>query len=437
MEIVICYIAAYLAEAFIIKDYCSTLFVSKYPKWIEWLSAFILYGILFAISFKENPLLNTVSFLAINFIFMLFLYHIKWLTALFHSIIVTIVMSLTEVVLVSVISNLATTFYNSDEHLKNAVALFLISKPFYFSFLYCISHLLVKSPKNGEKNTVREIILFSIIPLISLWVTLTFIAICYSTKLPTSINHMITISYIFLLLTNFVIYGIYTYSGEKNRRFTDLQLQLQKEYDSVSYYQMLLSRDEAQNVLIHDIKKHLQAIALLNEQGDREKIASYLDRLTGSPDLQTSSRICDHEFLNAILCRYMRDCRERHIDFYTDIRSGTLDFIAENDLTSLFCNLLDNATEAASKQANAKIHLVVTHMPQAELTVITVVNSCRTNPFQKNGRLISTKKDSPRHGFGLKSVERIIAHYHGNMQLYYEEQEHLFHAVVTLKPFIA
>lgn len=433
MEIVLCYITAYLAEAFIIKEYCSTLFVPKYSKWAGWLSAFILYSILFAISFHENPLFNTVSFLAINFIFMLFLYDIKWLTALFHSMIVTIVMSLTEVAIVSMISNIATTFYNSDAYLKNAIALLLTSKPFYFLFLYCISHLLVKSPKNKEKNTMREIILFSIIPLISLWITLTFIAICYNTKLSASINHMITISYIFLLLINFIIYAIYTYSGEKNRRFTDLQLQLQKEHDSVSYYKMLLSRDETQNILIHDIKKHLQAIALLNEQGDSGKIASYIDQLAGSPDLQAASRICDHEFLNAILCRYKHDCLEQHIDFYTDIRSGTLNYVTENDLTSLFCNLLDNALEAAEKTVSASIRLVVTHMPQAELTVITVVNSCQTNPFQKNGKLISTRKGSARHGFGLKSVERIVLRYNGNMELYYDEEERMFHAVITLK----
>ena len=46
MEIALCYIAIYLAEAFIIKQYCSTLFVSKYPDRIEFLIIFIFYGIL-------------------------------------------------------------------------------------------------------------------------------------------------------------------------------------------------------------------------------------------------------------------------------------------------------------------------------------------------------------------------------------------------------
>jgi len=342
-------------------------------------------------------------------------------------------MGLSELIVIGIAFNFTENYYESHHYLENTMILLFTSKPLYFLFLYGISHVLIKTPKKRDRNSLKEIILFSIIPLISFWIDLTFLSVFRYTDFPPAVSYMVTAGSILLLIANFVIYAIYTYSGEKNRRFTDLQLQLQKELDSVSYYKMLLSRDEAQSILIHDIKKHLQAIALLNEQGDKETITSYIEGLAGSPDLQTASRICDHELLNAILCRYMRDCREQNIDFYADIRSDTLNFIAENDLTSLFCNLLDNAIEAAAKHVNASIQLVVTYMPQAQLTVVTVVNSCRVNPFQKNGRLVSTKTGSIRHGFGLKSVERIVARYHGNMELYYEQDEHMFHAVITLK----
>lgn len=433
MEVAICYILAYLAEAFIIKQYCSILFESKHSPRIELLTITILYGILFGISYIKNPVWNTIAFFIINFVLMLILYDVKWTTAFFHTMIVTIVMGLTEVMIVNIVTNLSTTFYNTNLYLKNAVALGLTSKPFYFLIVYCICHLLTKKPNVHEKNFSRHIFIFSVIPFISLCITLTFMAICYCTELPAALNQMVTVCYSLLLVINLSVYGIYGYSNEKNRQFTDLQLQLQKEHDSVSYYKMLLAHDEAQNILIHDIKKHLQAIAHLSEQGNYAKITSYIEQLYDSSDLQTTTRVCDHEFLNAILCRYMRDCQEQHIDFQADVRSNTLHFVAENDLTSLFCNLLDNAVEAASKYPHADIQLTVTRKEQAQLTVITLVNSCRMNPFQKNGRLVSTKKDRALHGLGLKSVERIVARYHGNMQLYYEEQEHLFHAVITLK----
>ena len=74
MQIIICYLVVFLAEAFIIKQYCSTLFVSKHSIRTEILILVILYGTLFGISFMKNPLLNTASFFAANFVFLLFLY---------------------------------------------------------------------------------------------------------------------------------------------------------------------------------------------------------------------------------------------------------------------------------------------------------------------------------------------------------------------------
>lgn len=432
MNIILCYFIAFTIEALIIKQYCSSLFVSKYPKSIQWFSVFILYAILFGISFFENFTLNTVAFLGINFIYIFFLYKINWLTAFFHSIIATAIMCFSELIAVGLISQLAKDFYTSPDYFYHLLIMILFAKQLYFWIVFLISHLF-PHPSEQQQDFIKGSLLLTVIPAITLYIFLTFLAICYYVHIPDTLNRMIAVSAILLLLANLTIWGIYIYFTRKNRQFTDLQLQLQKETDLVSYYNMLLAHDEAQNILIHDIKKHLQAIALLNEQGNKEKIASYIKNLVSSSDLRTASRICDHEFLNAILCRYMRDCKERHIDFQTDIRSNTLHFVAENDLISLFCNLLDNAVEAASKYPDASIRLTVTHKEQAQLTVITLVNSCRTDPFQKNGRLVSTKKDRALHGLGLKSVERIVARYHGNMQLYYEDQEHLFHAVITLK----
>ena len=59
----------------------------------------------------------------------------------------------------------------------------------------------------------------------------------------------------------------------------------------------------------------------------------------------------------SILCRYMEQCIKGRITFHADIRKRTVDFIASNDLTSLFCNLLDNAIEAAGIVPNSFIEI--------------------------------------------------------------------------------
>ena len=88
-----------------------------------------------------------------------------------------------------------------------------------------------------------------------------------------------------------------------------MQLMLQKEADTAEYYEMLLSQYENQNILIHDLKKHLQSIELLNEKEKMEKITAYIQSLMNGSDLKETSRICDDAMLNAILSRYQRQCK--------------------------------------------------------------------------------------------------------------------------------
>lgn len=383
----------------------------------------------------KNPALNVIAFLFANFILIAFLYEISLSSALFHAIFVTLLMGLCELIVSAIDTHINNNFYQSPYYFRNLMILLVFAKQLYFWIMFIISRLSAKTKKQRQKLG-REFFMLVLFPLISVWILMTLLAICYYITLSDTLNRMIAASAILLLLSNLVIYGIYAYSEKRNQEFTEMQLQLQKEYDSVSYYKMLLAQDEAQNILIHDIKKHLNSIALLNEQGEQAKISSYITQLISSSDLQTASRVCDHEFLNAILCRYIGACRKQCVSFHTDIRSGTVGFMKENDLTSLFCNLLDNALEAAVKQVNSFIELRVTKKPQAHLTVITMVNSCRTNPFDKSGkRLASTKKDTLRHGYGIKSIKRIVKIYHGEMELYYDDAEKCFHTVIVLKNY--
>ena len=72
---------------------------------------------------------------------------------------------------------------------------------------------------------------------------------------------MISISMLFILLINILIFGLFEHIKQKNSEIAELTFQNQRDADSVEYYKALVSQDEKQKVLIHDIKKHLNAIA--------------------------------------------------------------------------------------------------------------------------------------------------------------------------------
>ena len=237
-----------------------------------------------------------------------------------------------------------------------------------------------------------------------------------------------------MLGLNIFIFAFHHYIQKENTKRIELELLLQKEFDSAEYYKMLLQQTENQKILIHDIKKHLLAIEILNNSHDHEKIASYIHHLIHSSSLQNNYCLCDNKILNAILSQYKNQCSNKHIDFLVDVRHKTLDFLLSNDITALFYNLLDNALEAAEKTADAYIELSVSHKQNTPYTIIAIANSCRQDPFDsKTAGLLTRKTDKRHHGYGLKSIQKIVKKYHGNMTMYYEKETSSFHTIITLR----
>ena len=90
------------------------------------------------------------------------------------------------------------------------------------------------------------------------------------------------------------------------------------------YYKTLFTQNKNQQLLIHDIRKHLASIAQLNAQNEQTKIQQYLETLLDSSELQDSVRVSDNDMLNSILCHYTKICHDKHITFKTDIRANLL-----------------------------------------------------------------------------------------------------------------
>ncbi len=390
------------------------------------------YGVLLFIGLAETGWLNTVAFIITNFIIILILYQVKWYSAFFHALIVFIVMALSELIVIGINSQVLVNFLETHTHNVNLILSAMFSKLIYFFVLQFIIRFL-KEEKEEPVLPDRNTFLLNLIPFFSTIIFLTLYTISLTVELPVLIEFMVSVSSMLLLILNLLIFWIYNRNQKRSREYMQLQIQLQKESDTAGYYQLLIRQDENQKILIHDIRKHLQSIRVLNEQGEREKIAAYIDRIVHSSDLQGSVQVCDNVSLNALLCRYTQLCQEQGIDFHADVRSGLLASLTYHDLTALFSNLLDNAVEASSGVPEGYIELSITQQENASLTVLSLINSCPENPFSgKTGRLVSSKKDSLRHGYGIRSIERVVKAYHGDMQMYYEEERQEFHTVITL-----
>ena len=432
MEYIILLIFSFFTEAVILWQYAASLFSPSHSgkKRLTLLS--VLYVLLFFLSLLGQTWLNIISFFVINTVFLYIMFNLKLLLALFHSAILTAIMGISELAVLGMISRFFPHFL-----LEASVGLVfytVFSKITFFAVVYLLSWLF-KGNKAAQEPYGHSEILLMFIPLSSILMMFTLLSIGETTAYAPPVDFLVTICAVFLLLVNLLVFGINQYNAKRSQEYADLQLLLQKESDSVEYYEMMLAQNENQSILIHDIKKHLQSIKLLNEKHDSDKINAYIQQLLESSDLKETSKICDNEMLNAILCRYQRQCNEKHIVFHTDIRSDTVQNIYQHDLTSLFCNLLDNALESADNIPDSFIELTVEKKENSPFIVIIIINSCRSTPvYDQDGLPVSHKPETGRHGFGMKSIQKVVKQYHGNLQMYYEHDSATFHTIITLKP---
>lgn len=405
MKLFFFYFFIFVVEEFIFHQYCTTLFMSKQSKKIEWISFSFVYGCLLLFFYLKIPWTNILLFAVGNFLLILFLYQVSVLVALFHAAISTLFMGICELIIVSFMPYLMDSFASMEATFQITVIAGSLSKLLYLLLMYLLTHFF-RNDKTDTKHFDKTFFFFIMVPVFSAYQLLALVALCQVQNAPTSFDWLISLS----------------------------ALSLQKEADTVAYYKMLIQQNENQHFLIHDIKKHLQSISLLNENGEQKKIEEYFQDLFASSSLRTSAHLCNNEFLNAILYRYISQCREKNITLHADIRNATVDFLKENALTSLFCNLLDNAMEAAAGIPDAYIEISAMPHKNADYILITMTNSCRKNPFVGHSRLLlSTKKDKQLHGFGTRIIQRIAKEYDGETEFYYKDEEQEFHSIILLK----
>lgn len=368
-----------------------------------------------------------------NIIFLYSQYQLSIATALFHSAIVTSIMGFAEIGSYIILNHLAPDFLLAAG--PELIVYALVSKLVFFLVIYILSFVFRKNRNESAGHQDHLFLLLLFIPLSSMVIMLTFIRIVQEFQFSYPLNIYVPVCSVLLLFVNLLVLGLNQYTTQKNSDFTKMQLELQKEYDLIQYYKLLVAQNENQKILIHDIKKHLQSLDHLNSNSDSEMIHAYIQQLLNSTELKTSSRICDNELLNAILCHYQNECNEKHILFNTDIRKNMLPTVSHDELTSLFCNLLDNAFTACENIPEAFIDISVTKKTGSPYTVIVIINSCRKSPvFDSDHLPVSSRtSDGKYHGYGVKSICKIVNAYHGNIQMYYDEENAQFHTIIMLK----
>lgn len=422
----------YIIEGMVAWLYFRSFYNSKYSKRIETIWIIVSYFVLFTLFSMQMFWLNIFSFFLINFLLCYYLYLDAVSSSIFHALILTGTMAVTEVIIelisMRLLGGLLVFIQNSISYAIVSIG----SRIFYFFVIRII--IAVFAPKKERLEAKSGFtVLLTVIPLISVWLTLVIIVFCINSCIDSMMGGMLLASMSLLLGMNFVVFWAYESNQKFMRNYLMMQADLKEQQAEVEYYRRLAEQTENQKILMHDIKNHLQTIAGLSEDGGESKIHEYVQQLMEMPEMKSSVTYCSQPVLNVIMGQYQEICKKKNIQFGVDIRKDSVDYITVDDLTALFGNLLKNAVEAAAGVPEAYIDVTVNYNYKSKQTFISVENSVLHPPvFDGDRRLISQKKDGGLHGVGIKSIQRAAEHYQGEVSYHYDKEEKSFHMMVLL-----
>lgn len=370
-------------------------------------------GALINIVFDNTVWINSIYTLLSTFSFAVICFSIKPAAAAVYTVLMAIFSSsleFTAIFAVSAIAGAEITDYNFNKSLL--LLEISVSKSLYFISCLALSRI------SGNKQTAYKLPLsFCLLPTCILLSLLAFWYISVHEDLSYINQMLLSVISAALLCATVFLFISYRDNLERENEYIQIKsenerLQLEKEY-----YDILERQNKQLIAYTHDNKNHLAAIQNLSGE---PRVNNYIEELLGRLDNYADNCRSGNKMLDVIIDRYAAKCDMAGIKFHYDVRNCNLSIVEDIDLVSILGNLMDNALTAAERSAEKNISLETD--VRNSYNVITISNSCDSVPEINGSVLISTKKDSKLHGFGLKSVGKTLEKYHGDFDWSYSQE---------------
>ncbi|MGI6878679.1 GHKL domain-containing protein, partial [Microbacterium sp. gxy059] len=204
---------------------------------------------------------------------------------------------------------------------------------------------------------------------------------------------------------------------------TQMMMELQHE----QFLQSKRNIDEL-NRMHHDLQYYAAAV---RAEESAERRSEYLSDLEASirgyeSEIQTGNRLLD-----IILSAKMEKCLQDGITMTTVVDGRAVSFIDLPQLSALFGNALDNAIDACRRIEDPNKRLIrVSVFTQGALVMIRVENFYDRAVEFVRGLPSTTKRDRRQHGYGTRSMRRIVESLGGT--IVFQHEADWFHVRILL-----
>lgn len=352
------------------------------------------------------------------FIVLLTIYKITPLNTLFFTWIYGLIMSISDIVIISVLTYIFKNGYASvlGDDVAYYTGMFL-SDVAVILFLWFIA---VLAKKKLQKLPFKYTIMIIIYPAFCFLILDIIDRLMISANISKPIFILIPI---FCLM--YIIFMVFDFFDGYSKKIEVESLKKIAE-ERKANYRILKESNEQIRIMRHDMNKHLKVITDLIAKDKNDEARKYIDELNDENKNFSSYVYTNNEAFDAAINIECQKAKASGVDFKSFVGVNGEIKMDDTDITKLFCNLLDNAVEAAEKTKEKFVSVYITQ--KGTDLIVSVKNSSGDVDVSD---LKTTKSDEDNHGYGLKSIDSVLEKYESS--IYQSYQGGLFETDIVLK----
>ena len=162
--------------------------------------------------------------------------------------------------------------------------------------------------------------------------------------------------------------------------------------------------------------------------GDARKLLENYQELTITKNRAVYTGISSLDFMLNIK---IEKIKELGIKFKADIRAEKIS-MEELDFIMMLGNLLDNAIESAAKCKKGERYITFKIYNINDIFGIKIKNSSILKPKMLGNQFFTDKKEKDVHGWGIKSVKKILEKYNGELNFKYDNSFFEIHIIMEV-----
>ncbi|MDF2474335.1 MAG: putative rane protein [Anaerocolumna sp.] len=172
-------------------------------------------------------------------------------------------------------------------------------------------------------------------------------------------------------------------------------------------------------MLKHDMKNHISIMQSMLQNDKMQDLIHYMNIIYEHVNAKKEYSNSGNSDIDSVLNYKFAEAEEA--DAIIDVTVNVPDKLNIDlyDLNVILGNLIDNAVAAIRKSEEKGLKIEINL--NRSVLYITVINSYSQQIYQKDGKFLTTKKDTKNHGIGLSSIENVLEKYNGAMDIDYND----------------